>query len=54
MDKEGKKMETVQERLADANNKVNIRLDDIWKQAENNLKQSEIDFYKRKERGKKD
>jgi hypothetical protein len=52
--KERKKMPTLQERLDEANKKVDVRIDDIWKQAELNLKQAEEEFYRRKEGKKRD
>lgn len=49
-DKERKEMPTIQEKLAEANKKVDARIDDIWKQAEENLKIAEAEFNERRKK----
>ncbi|MFB9276633.1 hypothetical protein ACFQMJ_21635 [Cohnella cellulosilytica] len=46
--KEAKDMATVPEKLKEANAQVDLRIDDIWEQAENNLKRLEEEFRHRK------
>jgi len=46
-------MEAIQEKLAEANKKIDLRIDDIWTQAEKNLKQLEEEFYRRKREDEK-
>lgn len=47
--KEEKDMHTLQERLDIANKKVDLRIDDIWGKAEDNLKKLKEEFYRQKE-----
>ncbi|WP_171056244.1 hypothetical protein [Paenibacillus sinopodophylli] len=42
---EKKPSESLQDRLAGANQKVDAQLPDIWQQAEKNLKSLEEDYY---------
>ena len=51
---EGKDMLTLKDRLAEANKKVDSRLDDIWAKAEDNLKKLEEEYKKCNEGSKKD
>ena len=47
-------MLTLKDRLAEANKKVDSRLDDIWAKAEDNLKKLEEEYKKCNEGSKKD
>lgn len=52
-DREGKAVPSLQAQLAEANDKVNARIDEIWAQAEENLNKLEEEYARQKEEKRK-